>query len=326
MKILFHGRTALNFRAGFEPLLDRAHEIVNVDDDLLTDAARADHADAEVIIGTSLTADMPYPERLRLFHSPGAGYNNIDLSLLPPGATLCNCFGHEDAMAEYVMAALLARQIPLVAADACLREGDWRFGVAGPDALRGELGATTIGILGFGHIGKAIAVRAKAFGMGVTALSRRRVEVGTIVDRLFVAADLAAFLGSADAIVVAAPLNDETKGMIDAAALAAMRPHAVIINLARGPLIDERALYAALKERRIGGAIIDTWYVYPDSDHPKTLPSHFPFHELDNVVMTPHMSGWSREMIGRRQKTMAGNVNSLAGGLPLSNVVRAAVQ
>jgi phosphoglycerate dehydrogenase-like enzyme len=86
-------------------------------------------------------------------------------------------------------------------------------------------------------------------------------------------------------------------------------------------VIDEAALYAALKDRRIGGAIIDTWYVYPTAETPNPLPGRLPFHELDNVVMTPHMSGWTLGTVRRRQQSMADNINRIASGLPPDNVV-----
>ncbi len=95
----------------------------------------------------------------------------------------------------------------------------------------------------------------------------------------------------------------------------------VILNVGRGPVIDEAALYAALKERRIGGAIIDTWYVYPSAANPTPHPGTLPFHTLDNCVLTPHMSGWTHGTIRRRQETMADNIRRLAAGQPLENMV-----
>jgi phosphoglycerate dehydrogenase-like enzyme len=124
-----------------------------------------------------------------------------------------------------------------------------------------------------------------------------------------------------DAVVVSLPLTDATRGIVGAAALAAMRPHAVIVNVGRGPVIDEQALYDALAEGRIGGAIIDTWYTYPSAETPVTQPSRLPFHTLRNVVMTPHMSGWTDGTIRRRQQTIATNINALARGEGLVNVV-----
>ncbi len=127
-----------------------------------------------------------------------------------------------------------------------------------------------------------------------------------------------------DFFVVSVPLTPETTGIVNAAAFAAMRPTAVVLNVGRGPTIDERALYEALKDRRIAGAIIDTWYAYPSPGQANVLPSTLPFHELGNIVMTPHMSGWTSGTIRRRQETIADNIKRRAEGRPCVNVVRAA--
>src|SRR5437660_2145453 len=112
--------------------------------------------------------------------------------------------------------------------------------------------------------------------------------------------------------------------MVNAASFAEVRASAVILNVGRGPTIDERSLYEALEARRIAGAVIDTWYNYPAPDQPTTLPSKFAFHELSNVVMTPHMSGWTTGTINRRRQTIADNIGRRAAGRPCVNVVRPA--
>jgi phosphoglycerate dehydrogenase-like enzyme len=117
------------------------------------------------------------------------------------------------------------------------------------------------------------------------------------------------------------PLTTETKGIVGAEAFAAMRPTAVVLNVGRGPTVDERALYEALRTNRIAGAVIDTWYQYPEPGHANVLPSSLPFHELPNVIMTPHMSGWTQGTIRRRQETIAGNVMRRARGEPCVHVV-----
>lgn len=321
MKIVFHGVNAGAFEPGFAALLDHAHDVSVLSDALRDPAERSAFSAADVLIGIKLDAAMPRPERLRLYHAPAAGTDAIDRACLPAGVPLCNCFGHENAIAEYVMAALLARFVPLVSADRELRQGDWTQGAGNPGALRRELGDTTVGLLGFGHIGKAIAARAKAFGMCVTVANRSAVPSSPLVDQSFGLDALPLFMASADAIVVSLPLSPETHGLVGATELGAMRADAVIMNVGRGPVIDQAALYHTLHERRIGGAIIDTWYVYPSAANSAPLPSTLPFHELDNVVMTPHMSGWSTGMIRRRQETMAGNIRRLDRGEPLINVV-----
>ena len=128
------------------------------------------------------------------------------------------------------------------------------------------------------------------------------------------------FMGSADAIVVSLPLADETAGIVGAAELAAMRPDAVIVNVGRGPVIDQQALFDALSQRRIE-AVIDTWYDYPTPDKPHIQPGRLPFNQLTNLVMTPHMSGWTAGMVRRRQETIAENIGRLSRNEALVNVV-----
>lgn len=321
MKIVFHGANAANFRIGFETMLQGEHEIADLSDALDQVGERERFETADVIMGVRLGATDLIPGNAKLYHAPAAGTDAIDRSRLPQGAALCNCFGHEDAIAEYVMTALLLRHVPISRADERLRQGQWDYWAGRSGALRTELGAQTIGLLGYGHIGKAVATRAKAFGMRVTVANRSPIPLGALVDESFTLERLREFMKSADAIVVSLPLTENTRGAVGAAELAAMRPAAVIVNVGRGPVIDEQALYDALAGRRIGGAIIDTWYNYPSVEAPSRQPSNLPFNTLSNVVMTPHMSGWTEGTVRRRQQTMAENINRLARGEPLINVI-----
>jgi phosphoglycerate dehydrogenase-like enzyme len=323
MKILFHGQNAANFRVGFETLIDPAHTLVDVSDTLSAPGEAAHFASADVIVGIKLDASMPNPHQLRLYQAPAAGTDAIDLTLLPAQSALCNCHGHEDAIAEYVFAALLARHVPLVQADADLRRGQWTYWAGRPQALRTELGSQTLGLLGFGHIAKAIAGRAKAFGMRVHAANRSAVE-SKHVDRAYALMDLHAFLAGVDVVVVTLPLTAQTQGLVDSAALQAMKPSAWLVNVGRGPVVAEQALYDALRSRQLGGALIDTWYQYPTPTQPECAPSKLDFAALDNVVMTPHMSGWTSGTVRRRQQTMADNISRLATGRPLLNVLKPA--
>lgn len=320
MKLVFHGANASTFVPGFAELLDAPHEIA-VLSDALDGAGEAEaYAAADMVIGVKLTDANPKLSA-RVFQVPGAGYDGVDLSVLPPECTLCNCFGHEAAIAEYVMAALLARHVPLAEADDQLRHGNWHYWAGGPDGLRTELGAQSIGIVGFGHIGKAVAARAAAFGMAVHVANRSPVtDAGLAATHALT--DVAEMLGRVDIVINTLPLAESTKGLLGTAELAAMQPHAIVMNVGRGAVIDEQALYEALAERRIGGAILDTWYVYPNADAPHPMPSRFDFHLLDNVTMTPHMSGWTEGTIARRRAAMADNVNRLAAGRDLINRLR----
>jgi phosphoglycerate dehydrogenase-like enzyme len=321
MLIVFHGENAASFSDGLAGLLDLAADVVILPDELTSDIDRKTYAEADVIVGTRYNGTLPRPDRLQLFHVPGAGYDAVDFAALPASTVVCNCFGHEQAIAEYVMAALLHRHVPLADADRRLRNGDWAYWAGSADRVHDEMAGKTIGLLGFGHIGKAIALRAKAFEMNVYVANRSPVVTSPLVDRSFMLDDLANFWRSADFIVVSVPLTTETKGIVGAEAFAAMRPTAVVLNVGRGPTVDERALYEALRTNRIAGAVIDTWYQYPEPGHANVLPSSLPFHELPNVIMTPHMSGWTQGTIRRRQETIAGNVMRRARGEPCVHVV-----
>jgi len=324
MRIVFHGEIAASFSHDFQRLVGETAQI-SVLPDVLTDPVHAQtYVAADVVVSHAFSGVLPQPRQLQLFHVPGAGYDAVDLDAIPDSAVVCNCFGHEQAIAEYVMAALLERHVPLADADRHLRQGHWTYAAGSSERVHGELAGKTIGLLGFGHIGKAIAARAKAFEMKVHAANRSPVPTSSLVDRSFGLNRLGEFWSSADVFVVSVPANADTVGIVSAESFAAMRASAVILNVGRGPTIDERALYEALRDRRIAGAVIDTWYSYPSPSHPSILPSKFPFHELGNVVMTPHMSGWTTGTINRRKQTIADNIGRRAAGRPCVNVVRPA--
>lgn len=321
MRIVFHGANAAAFSPGFAALLDGPADVAVLPNMLRDAADEAAFRAAEVIVGTSFDATLPRPDALRLYHLPAAGYDAIAFEALPPGTVVCNCFGHEAAIAEYVMAALLQRAVPLADADARLRQGEWAWWAGAPERTHGEIAGNTIGLLGYGHIGKAVAARAAAFGMRVHVANRSPVAEGGGVDRYYPWDALPAFWGSADVIVVTVPLAEGTRGIVDAAAFRAMRPGAFVVNVARGPVIDEQALYDALHEKRIGGAAIDTWYRYPTPGQITGEPSSLPFASLPNLVMTPHMSGWTTGTIRRRQAAMAANIGRLSRGERCEDIV-----
>ena len=322
LSIVFHGSNAAVFADGFSSLLNTPHTLHILPDTFTSEADKKTYEMADVIIGISFNAALPQPTALQLYHVPGAGYDGIDVASLPATTRLCNCFGHEQPIAEYVLAAILNRAIPVADADTHLRQGHWKYWAGGSGHKHQEIAGMTIGLLGFGHIGKAIAKRAKAFDMNVLVANRSAVATSDSVDASYTLQDMDAFWMQSDVVVSSLPLTDETKGLVGQHAFDTMKKTAVIINVGRGPVIDEDALYDALHSHKIAGAIIDTWYQYPNGQNPQPLPSQKPFHTLSNIIMTPHMSGWTNGTISRRQKTMADNINRIAGGQPLLNQVR----
>lgn len=319
MKIAFHGANAETFLPGFAELLDQRHDLILLSDQLTAPGEVEAFSSADVVIGVKYGSAMP-PLSARLYQVPGAGYDGIDLAALPATVALCNVFGHEVAIAEYVMAALLSFHVPLAQADAQLRRGDWTYWAGKPTGLRSELSACTVGIVGFGHIGKTLAARCAAFGIEVHVANRSPVtDPGVRAHPLH---DIAGVARQVDYLINTLPLTDSTRGLIGAEVLAVLPSHAIVLNVGRGPVIEERALYDALASGRIGGAVIDTWYVYPGPDGSNPHPGTLPFHDLPNLTMTPHMSGWTHGTISRRRAEMAENVNRLARGDGLFNRVR----
>lgn len=323
-RIVFHGENAACFSHGFGDLAPEGAQIIVLPDVLETDEQKKAYATADMIIGVKFDASLPQPENLSLFHVPGAGYDAVNLEMLPASAVVCNCFGHDPAIAEYVFAAILNRHVPLGDADAKLRQGNWAYWSGSPDRLHDEMSGKTIGLVGFGHIGQAIAHRAKAFGMQVSVANRSPVAKSDLVDQSFTLNELSDFWPTADYIVVSVPMTPSTTGIVNADAFSKMKPDAVIFNVGRGPTIDEQALYDALNEGKIGGAVIDTWYTYPGPGKPSPMPSGLPFHMLKNLIMTPHMSGWTSGTVRRRQQTIADNIALRLAGSPCINIVRKA--
>ena len=319
MKIVFYGANAATFEPGLSEQLEMPHEITVISD--AADGAKEAQAlaTADVVVGVLYAGDSV--QNARLFQLPAAGYDKVDMAALPEGCAVCNAFGHENAIAEYVMTVLLSRHVPLVDADARLRKGDWHYWAGGPNGLRTELGQQSIGIVGHGHIGKAVKERALAFGMRVFVANRSAIEDPRItacgLDEL---PNMAA---QVDVLLNTLPLTDQTEGMIGTDVLTAMPDCALIMNVGRGPVIDEDALFDGLKDGRLNG-VIDTWYIYPSAEDGAPRPSHHPFHELPNVTITPHMSGWTTGTIARRTATVAENINRLARGDALINVIRSA--
>jgi phosphoglycerate dehydrogenase-like enzyme len=188
-------------------------------------------------------------------------------------------------------------------------------------APHGEILGSTVGIVGLGRVGYEVARRAAAFGCRVIAANRSAREPGRGVEQVFPLSELDHMLAECDYVVLCTALGPETEGLIDARRLALMKPSAFLVNIARGAVVDEDAIYAALRDRTIGGAALDVWWLYPNAADPERRPSRYPFHELANVIMTPHCSGWTEGMVVRRWAEVASNINRFVRGEPLQNVV-----
>jgi phosphoglycerate dehydrogenase-like enzyme len=278
----------------------------------------------DVLVTMAFSADMgAAARRLKLVQVPGAGLDRIDRSALPVAASLANVYGHETGIAEYVIGTMLTLTRELARLDAALRRGSWQsqwaIGVEPPPPWP-ELAGKTLGILGYGRIGHGVARRARAFDMTVLAIRRHPTpsDLGVIVRGPDALDDV---LARSDFLAITLPLTADTRGLIGEKQLRAMKPTAVLINVSRAHIVDEDALYAALGERTIAAAALDVWYCYPSSPGP-LLPAGRPFQELPNVLMTPHVSGWTDGMMDARARLIAENIDRTARGEPPVNLIR----
>jgi phosphoglycerate dehydrogenase-like enzyme len=287
--------------------------------------ARDVAADVDVFVTLVFTSEMGRAaKRLRLVQVPGAGLDRIDRSAVPLGTALANVHGHETGIAEYVLGAMIALSRDFARVDASLRIGRWDSQWAPaipPPPVWPELAGRTLGILGYGGIGQAVAQRARAFDMRVCAI-RRNVGRSAEDDLALLGTmeNLPEVLERSDYLAITLPLTPETRGLLGEAQLASMKRTAVLVNVSRAQIVDEDALYGALAEGRIAGAALDVWYRYPSAPGP-LLPAARPFHELRNVLMTPHVSGWTDGMLEARASLIAENIGRTAQGEAPVNLV-----
>jgi phosphoglycerate dehydrogenase-like enzyme len=237
-------------------------------------------AEADVLYGWNVPAALfEKAARLRWLQAMSAGVDWALVPELPARVTVTRAPGvFGPWMAEYVLGWLLWVTQRLATYREAQRRREWIEHVL-PDRLNGK----TLAVVGTGDIGRTIARAARALGGRVIGVSRSGRPVPGLA-RVYPARALTRALAAADFVVLAVPLTDATRGLIGAAELAAMRPDAWLVNVARGAVVDEPALVAALTARRIGGAILDVFTAEP-------LPPAHPLWGLDNVVVTPHISG-----------------------------------
>ncbi len=253
----------------------------------------AEHGGLRWLHSSSAGIDRPFYGRLRALdvtftHSPGI---------------------HAIPIAEWVITHMLhfARHVEDYREQQLERE--WRLQPSE------ELHGRTIGIVGYGGIGRAVAKLARAFGMETIATRRTPVEGDPNLDRWLPPARLDELIDAADYLVLCAPLTEETRGMLDARRLARLRPHVVLLNVGRGPLIDEAALVEVLREGRIRGAALDVFEQEP-------LPASSELWSLPNCVVSPHDSGETVATPRRTTELFLTQLRRYLDGEPLLHLIQ----
>lgn len=253
--------------------------------------------------------------RVKVISRYGVGLDNVDLdAATDAGIVVTHYPGYcTSEVADHALAMILALNRRIVEQDRALREGAWvEHGPATRRILRGPirpLREQTLGIVGFGRIGQAVAARARPFNLTIIAADPYldpEIAVAAGVELV----ELPNLLARADIVTLHAPLTPETRGLIDDNALARMQPEAVLVNTARGPIIDLPALARALQEGRLAGAALDVV-------DPEPLPAHSPFYGMPNVILTPHSAYYSERSVDVvRRETLLEALQVLRGKRP----------
>jgi phosphoglycerate dehydrogenase-like enzyme len=250
--------------------------------------------DAEVMVGWRPTPDqLERAEALRLFVTPAAGVQNLvpvfrELVAAGRPVVLANSHGNAQLVAQHAVALLFALCNGIVVHDRWMRAGLWRRGDGQLASV--SLDGLTVGLLGYGAINRATEERLTPFGCRFVQLRSGHST-----------SERERFFDVATAVVAAVPLTDATRGLIGAGELDRLGPRGYLVNVARGAIVEEDSLYDALAARRIAGAALDVWYEYdpvPDEAGAR-YPYRRPFHELDNVVLSPHRAASPLDHTGR---------------------------
>jgi phosphoglycerate dehydrogenase-like enzyme len=272
MKALFLGNVAADTANGIMAELPPGLRVEILADPQRLMQSPGAAADADILVSNHWRAEYPPAPRLRLVQSVATGIELIDLEALPRGVAICNAFGHETAIAEYVLMTMLvwSHRFREIEADFRTRSS-WRASWVESGAPHGEIFGSTIGIVGLGRVGQEVARRAAAFGCHVIAANRSPRRAEGSVEQVYPLSELDRMLPVCDFVVLSTALGPETEN--------------------------------------------------PNAAEPERRPSRHPFHELPNVIMTPHCSGWTEGMVARRWAEVAGNINRFVRGEPLENVV-----
>lgn len=274
--------------------------------------------EAEVVFGWAVRPrNFSTAGRLRWVHVSAAGVGALLFpALVESQVVVTNGRGlHADAMAEHTLGVLFAFARKLHLARDAQRERRWTQAEQWTqDPPFGMLAGSTLGVVGFGQVGRAIGEKARALGVRVIAVRRHPAPDPAPAHEQWGVEALPRLLGESDAVVLAAPLTADTQRLIGAAELERLRPHAVLVNLGRGALVDEAALIAALESRRLAGAALDVFEQEP-------LAPGSPLWSMPQVIVTPHTSGMGPRLWERAVDLFAENLGRYRRGEALLNRV-----
>jgi phosphoglycerate dehydrogenase-like enzyme len=275
-------------------------------------------ADTDVFIGLSLRPEQfAAAKRLCWIHSPAAAVHQLMYpELIKSSVALTNSTGvHGPVVAEHAITLLLALAKRLPQAMQYQAKHEWSQNQLWQGSPRPrEVADSTVLVIGMGSIGREFAVRAKALGMRILAIRENPAKGLDGADAVYGSAQIDDVLPQADYVLLCTPVTPATTGIMNAARMSKMKPDAYLINVARGPLIDEAALLDTLQHRRIAGAALDVFNQEP-------LPADSPFWSLDNILVTPHTAAVTDRLWERHYRLIVDNMKRFLAGERLLNEV-----
>ncbi|MDD4362729.1 MAG: NAD(P)-dependent oxidoreductase [Atribacterota bacterium] len=281
---------------------------------------------SDIIIGGKLTnEDLKLTNNLKLYQIPYSGLDNLDLSSFKdyPEIFICNTHSNSNAVSEHAICLLLALAKKLIKNDSDLRKGKWNDFLKNEKNI--ELTGKKLGIIGLGSIGLEIAKKANIFGMDVLAIKRnaknkKKLEKKYKLQYIGDKDDIEFVIKNSDFIVVTVPLTKQTENIINEKILSQMK-NKYLINISRGKVVEEKILYKYLENKFLAGAAIDVWYQYPEKNNSKNYPSKYNFHKLDNVIMSPHVAGYTEKAIEENVLAIYKNIIKVANCEKPDNII-----
>ena len=274
--------------------------------------------DTDVLIGWSIKPEqLAVARKLKWIHSPAAAVHQLMFPELISSDVIVTNAGavHGPVVAEHAITLLLALAKRLPQAARYQQRKQWAQETLWQEEPRPrEVSEATVLVIGMGSIGREFTVRAKALGMRVLAVRENPQKGLGGADAVYGVADLDAVLPKADYLLLCTPVTPATLHLIDKARLARMKPDAYLINVGRGPLVDESALVDALTQHKIAGAGLDVFTEEP-------LPKDSPFWSLDNVLVTPHTAAVTDRLWERHYQLIGENLRRFLAGKPLLNLI-----
>jgi phosphoglycerate dehydrogenase-like enzyme len=253
--------------------------------------------DVDIIASNRVPSELiESSSRLKMIQTFSAGVENIDFSAIQKkdGLIVCNSHINAAEVAEYAITLLLAVAKNIIPNDRELRKGDWKFAFGGPSPNI-EIRNKTCLIIGFGSIGSEIARRLKGFDVKITAATRSGTsKFHDLTDELVMIDDVKPLVEEADFVILSLPHTSASEGLVNQEFISWMKSSSILVNISRGPIVEEKALFDALRENKIHGAGLDVWWRYPKKWRGTgDPPTDLPFQDLDNLVASPHRAGYS---------------------------------